>query len=135
MRLGRRRALDDEPPQRLAQLEARRGAGLVAERDDAAHLSDLGEQLLVRLRRLRPAGEVDRTVRPVAHERLPQVLGEERQDRRDNAQRLDEREPERPQRRLVAVPEPAPRAADVPVREIVDERLEARITSTVSYAS
>ena len=37
---------------------------------------------------------------------------------------LHERVPERSQRGRIAVPEAPPRAADVPVREVVDERLE-----------
>ena len=41
---GEGRTLDDDPAQRLPQLEARRGARLVAERDDASQLGDLGEQ-------------------------------------------------------------------------------------------
>ena len=53
-------------------------------------------------------------------------VGEERHHRRDHAQRLDERVPERPERGLVAVPEAAARAADVPVGEIVDERARTR---------
>ena len=61
---------------------------------------------------------------PVRHEVPPEVLGEERHHRRDDAQRLHERVPERPERRLVERVEAAARAADVPVRDVVDERLE-----------
>ena len=88
-------------------------------------------------RRVRPAGEVDRVGRSRrhAHEVLPEVLGEERHHRRDDAQRLDERVPEHVERGPVAVPEAPPRAADVPVREVVDEASNAPMTSTVRYAS
>ena len=41
-----------------------------------------------------------------------------------DTQRLHEREPERPQRRLVERRRSAARPADVPVRDVVDERLE-----------
>ena len=51
------------------------------------------------------------------------MVGEERHERRDHAEPLDERVPERAQGHCVAVPEAAPRAADVPVRDVVDERL------------
>ena len=53
----------------------------------------------------------------------PEVVGEKRHERRDDTQPLDERVPERTQRRLVAIPESPPRAPDVPVRDVVDERL------------
>ena len=53
----------------------------------------------------------------------PEVIGEERHERRDGAKPLDEREPERPESDRVTVPEPAPRAPDVPVRDVVDEGL------------
>ncbi len=75
---------------------------------------------------LGPAGQEHR-VRDVLggarDEVLPEVLGEEREHRGDHAQRLHERVPERLERRAVAAPEPAAGAADVPVREVVDERL------------
>ena len=51
------------------------------------------------------------------------MIREERHQRRDHAEPLDERVPERAERDLVAVPEATARAPDVPVREIVDERL------------
>ena len=62
---------------------------------------------------------------PVARrgQHAPEVIREERHERRDDAKPLDEREPERPERDRVAVPEPAPRAPDVPVRDVVDEGL------------
>src|SRR6476619_5433816 len=53
----------------------------------------------------------------------PEVIREERHERRDGAKRLDQREPEGPESDRVAVPEPAPRAPDVPVRDVVDEGL------------
>ena len=52
------------------------------------------------------------------------MVGQEGHDRRDDAQPLDERVPERAKRDLVAVPETAPRAPDVPVRDVLDEGLE-----------
>ena len=127
VRLRARRALDDEPAERLAQLHRRRRARLVRERDDAAHVRDLLQQLPVRRRRLRPRREVHRLRRVRARARdevPPEVLREERHDRREHAQRLDERVPERLQRSRVALPEPRARAADVPVREIVEVLLE-----------
>ena len=54
----------------------------------------------------------------------PEEVGEEGHHRRDHLHRADQRIPERPECDRVAVPEAAARAADVPVREIVDERLE-----------
>ncbi len=68
-----RGALDDETPERLAQLEAGRSAGLVAARDDTANLSDLREQVFVGQRRFRPAREVDgerRVPGRIAYERV-----------------------------------------------------------------
>ena len=41
------------------------------------------------------------------------------------ADALDEGVPQHPERRLVTVPEAAARAADIPVGDVVDERLEA----------
>src|SRR4029079_2464349 len=51
----------------------------------------------------------------------PHVLGEEGHYRRDHAHRLDERVPERPERRLVEGVEALARAADGPGGEIVRE--------------
>ena len=118
---------DDEPPQRLAQLQPRGRARPPAELDDPPHLGHLGEQRLVRPRPARASrrGRPTRRVRARAGDEVPpQVLGEERHHRRDHAQRLHERVPERPERGVVVAVEAAPRAADVPVREVVDERLE-----------
>jgi len=119
VRAGAGRTLDDELTQRLAQLQPRRGARLVRERHDAADVGDLVEQRLVGRSDVRPAGEVHR-LRPVGHEIPPEVVGEERHDRRDDAQRLHERVPERLERLALAVPETPPRAPDVPVRQLVD---------------
>ena len=60
VRLRARRALDDEPPQRLAQLQPGGRARLVRERDDATDVRDLLQQLAVRRRRLRPRREMHR---------------------------------------------------------------------------
>ena len=75
------RALDDEPAQRLPQLDARGRARLPPELDDTPHRGDLVEKGPIRLRDLGPAGEVHR-LRPVEDERPPEVVGDERQDRR-----------------------------------------------------
>jgi hypothetical protein len=58
----------------------------------------------------------------VGAQHAPQVLGQERHHRRDHLHRADEREPELLKRGLVvASPKPSARAADVPVRKVVDE--------------
>src|SRR6476646_2371108 len=112
--------LDDEPAQRLPQLDARAGARLSTELDHAPYGRDLVESTTIRLGYLRPAGKVHR-LRPVEDERPPQVVGQEGKDRRHHAQRLDNRVPQGLERRVVvAVPEAAPRATDVPVREVVE---------------
>ena len=103
-----RRALDDEPAERLPRLQLRGRASLVAEPDDPAHLGDLGEQVVVRGRSLRPAGEVHRIRRVaggLADEHLPEMLAQERHHRRDDAQRLHERQPEHVQGDGVPLPE------------------------------
>ena len=95
--------------------------------DDLAKLSDLGEKAGIRGPLLRPTREKHRGWRVVDDTRnqsLPEVLREKRHHGGDHAQPLDEPEPERPKSRLVAVPEPTPRAPDVPVREVVDVGLE-----------
>ena len=114
------RALDDEPAQRLPQLEPRRRARLAAERDDAAHLGDLVEQ---RASGSATSGQPARWTDsgPSSTSVCQRCSVRNGMHRREHAQRLHERVPERVQRGLVAVPEPAPRAADVPVREIVDD--------------
>ena len=99
----------------------------MTEPDDAPDVGDLGEQRVVRGDLVRPAGEVHARRRlgaRLADEDLPQVLREERKHGRDRAERLDERVPEDAERGLVAVPEAPARAADVPVRDVVDVRLE-----------
>ena len=121
-----RRALDDERAQRLAQLDARGRTSLPPELDHAAELRDLGEELDVGL--AAASGQPARCTESGASshgcgQHPPQMVGEERHERRDHAEALDERVPERAQGHCVAVPEPAPRAADVPVRDVVDERL------------
>ena len=97
------------------------------EPDDASDVVDLGQERIVRRELLRPAGEVHARRRVAARlpdEHLPEVLGEERHHRGDDAERLDERVPEHAKRDLVAVPEATARAADVPVRDVGDVRLE-----------
>ena len=106
-------------------LDPRARAGLPSELDDAAHLGHLLHQALVALARLRPAGEEDGRGRVVRAERPPEVLREERHRGSDHAHRFDERAMQCVQRRAVTLPEAAARAADVPVGEVVDERLEA----------
>ena len=61
----------------------------------------------------------------VGDEVLPEVLREERHHRADPAKALDERVPEHPEGRLVAVPEAPARTTDVPVGHVVHERIEA----------
>ena len=56
-------------------------------------------------------------------EHAPEVVREERHERRDDAHALDEGVPERPQRNRVALPGPATGPPDVPVGDVVDERL------------
>ena len=53
------RALDDERPEGLAELDARNVAGPVRKPDDRPHLFDFLEQRHVRLSGLGPAGEED----------------------------------------------------------------------------
>ena len=57
------------------------------------------------------------------HKRLPEVFCEERHHGGEHAKGLHERVPQRPERDLIATPEPPPGAPDVPVREVIDERL------------
>ena len=125
MALREGRSLDDERPERLAELEPGGRPRLPAELDDAPELADLGEERRVRLRDLRPAREMHRFGRPRARrgQEAPEVVGQEGHEGRHDAQPLGERVPERPQRRRVAVPEPPPRTADVPVRDVVHVRL------------
>ena len=54
------------------------------------------------------------------------MLGEQRHHRRDHYERPQERRPQRLQSRGIPIPEAPARAADVPVREVVDERLVRR---------
>src|SRR5262249_12312641 len=117
------RAFDDEPAQRLPQLDTRGRTRLTAELHDPPHDGDLAEETPIRVGDLRPAGEMHR-LRPVEDERAPEMVGHERKDRRETPSGLHEGVPERPPRALVAAPEPAPRATDVPVREVVEVRLE-----------
>ena len=85
-------------------------ARLAAELDDAPHLRNLRQQVLVaRLRdRLGPAGQENRGRRVVGAEHAPEVLGEEWHDRPDHARRRHERVPQRLQSRGIAIPEAPP---------------------------
>src|SRR5918994_107830 len=115
-------ALHHEPTERLAKLESGFPARLSAELDHAAHLRYLREEPFVERAPLRPALEEDRSGVLVGAQHAPQVLGQERHHRRDHLHRADEREPELLKRGLVvASPKPSARAADVPVRKVVDE--------------
>ena len=96
--LRARRALDDERAQRLPELQPRGRARLPSELDHAAELRDLGEQGRIR-RRPAPASRRDERTpactRARRGEHPPEMIGEERHQRRDDAQPLDERVPER----------------------------------------
>jgi hypothetical protein len=123
-----RGALDDHAPQRLPQLQPARRARLAPELDHLPRLRDLADERLVdeRLDRLGPTREEHRFRRVLdsaGHDVPPEVLSEERHHRSDRADRLHDRDPQRPERGLVELVEAAARAADVPVREIVDEAL------------
>ena len=120
---GEPRAVHDQPSQRLAHLQAGGLPRDVAETHDASRLSDLAQESLVTRPFLGPACEEHRrgTMR---NEVPPQMLGEEGHHRRDHANALDEGVPQGAQSDLVAVPEATARAADVPVREVVDEVVE-----------
>ena len=127
VRRGERRPLDDDAAQRLAELQSRGRARLVPERDDgrssatSASRPASGARTSGQPARNTDAGAPSTTS---ADERPPEMLGEERHHGRDHADSLHEPEPERAERGLVALPEASARAADVPVREIVDVRVE-----------
>ena len=72
--LGERRALDDEAPQRLAELQLGGRAGLMAEPDDAPQLGDLVQERLIGRAGLGPARQVHRLRRlpPAPRTRLCQ---------------------------------------------------------------
>ena len=76
-------------------LHLRGGAGLAPELDEPAHRRDLLEQVVVGGRSSRASRRgTPSAARPgttSAHEDLPEVLGEERHDRRHGAQPVDER--------------------------------------------
>ena len=119
-----RRARDDEAPQRLAQLEPRRRARLAAELDDARAPRRSRRAARGRARRARA------TARGAPTPARPGTRFRQRWSARNgitgeiDAQRLHERVPERPERGLVERVEAPARAADVPVRDVVDERVE-----------
>ena len=76
------RPFDDEPAQRLPQLDSRARARLPAELHHTPHLGDLVEEGAVRLGDLGPAREVYR-FRPVEDERPPEMVGDEGKDGRE----------------------------------------------------
>ena len=125
VRLHGRCTLHDQLAQRLPQLQAGRRARLMSERHDPAQIGDLVEERAIRLGDLGPDREVH-GLGAVENEVAPEMVGEERHDRREHSQRLHERVPERSQRGVVTVPEAPARTADVPVGEIVDVRLVLR---------
>jgi hypothetical protein len=58
------------PPQRLAELHARGAAGLSTELNNPAYFRNLGEETLIRLAHLGPAGQKDtlwRTLAGIGH--------------------------------------------------------------------
>ena len=94
----------DEPAQRLAQLDPRRSTapGARARRRGAPRRSRRAAR--VRLGRPRASRRGSTEVSPAGTRFRHRCVGEERHHRRDHAQRLDERVPERPERGLVVGP-------------------------------
>ena len=132
-----RRPLDDEPAQRLPQLEPGRGPRLPAEVDDADASRPPRRAAARRARPPPPSGRgtptrARRRQRRTRHRCSAKngMTGAITTTARVSAA------PERLQGRGIAVPEPSPRPADVPVREIVDEASRTRrSTSGVQYRS
>ena len=106
--------------QRLAHLELRLAAGGEAEPDGLAHGRHRELEFLVALAGLGPVGQVD--ARLGAVEVVVDLVGHERRERRQQLRDRDQAAAQRRERRRIAVPEAAAGAADVPVREVVDER-------------
>src|SRR5438132_14068500 len=124
MRLRRGGALHDEEAERLSQLDVRVSPGPAAQLDDAADFRNFAQQLLVPCPQLGPGLEKNGVARALGPQPPPQEVGEERYHGCNQLDRADKRVPERPERAVVAVPEASAGAADVPVREVVDEGIE-----------
>ena len=108
----------------LAHLRLRLGAGGTTDGDEAAHGLHLGGEGGIAPTRARPVGRVDRKL---TRERDVDLVREERAQRGEQLRAGDEALVQRRVRlRIGALPEAGPAAAHVPVREVVDERADAR---------
>src|SRR5215208_7819055 len=101
----------------------------MAEADDPANLLDLDQQRLVFevWSDLWPAGEKDALGSIVAGARdevPPEVVGQERHERSDRAERLHHRIPQGFEGSLLPVPEARTTTPDVPVGEVTHEGRE-----------
>ena len=106
--------------QRLANLELAVRARRAAELDRVARDLHRLLQLDVALARLGEVAEMDRRLRAV--QVLVDRVGDERRQRREQLRHGQQALAQRPEGRRVPVPEAPARAADVPVRQVVDER-------------
>ena len=116
--------LNDHATQRLPELQSGRRSRLTPELDDLADRRHLGKERVVSVARLGPAGEKHRSRCVVRTQDTPHVLRQERHHGRDDLHRPNERVQQDRERSGISVPESPTRAADVPIRQIVDERLE-----------
>ena len=122
------RAFDDEPRERLAQLDARRRPRGAPEVDDAARVRHRGERR--RRRAVASPGQPARKTESGASWHGSRTSTCQRCSARNGITGAITRSAcaiacqSDAQRGLVPLPEAPPRAADVPVREVVDERLE-----------
>ena len=110
----------DRLAQRLAHAELRLPAGGQPEPHGLAHDGHRRLELDVARADLREVAQVD--ARLGAVEVVVDLVGDERAERRQQVRDPDQAAVQRPERRRVAVPEARPRAAHVPVRQLVDER-------------
>ena len=117
------------PGERLPGLGLGLGAGRPAEVDQPSYQGHLPGQLGRRPASRRPsasrAGAPSRAASRRRDERVPHLVGEERRERRHQPRHDLQALVQRRERGRVAVPEAAARAADVPVRQVVDELGEA----------
>ena len=106
--------------QRLAHAELGLAAGGQPEPHGLAHDAHRDLELDVARADLGEVAQVD--ARLGAVEVVVDLVGDERAERRQQVGDADQAAVQRPERGRVAVPEARPRAAHVPVREVVDER-------------